>query len=494
MQRTHWIKGVACLGAALTLSLASCITLEDATASGLCGEKEMAGISLALDRYYFATYAQEAEVVSSEALSVSQTATLAAITTQSAVTTQAAIPAVPEATVAPIETTVPASATPAPKKKDKVSKRYQTLGISIANDYVNIRKHADTSSKILGKLYKGSSAKILASDGKWVRIQSGDVTGYIKKEFLAIGADAQALADKYGIKHASLKPGTITLKVRAKTSTKSTVLTLIPEDERYSVIGETQNWAKIIIDDGTEGYVAKEFVNISVSYKKAVSIKEEKEKIARKKAAEKAQEERLEQLEKERAQRAQAEKEAAQKKEQEQKREAAKQETQKKETQKKEAEKKEDTKKQESTSKKSSSSSNNNSQSSNKSSQTSYSSSSTGTEIANYAKKFVGNPYVYGGSSLTNGTDCSGFTMSIYAQFGYSIPRTSRAQSTYGKSVSLSNLKPGDLIFYKSGSTVGHVALYIGGGKVVHASNPSDGIKISNINYRKPCSARRIVD
>ena len=83
--------------------------------------------------------------------------------------------------------------------------------------------------------------------------------------------------------------------------------------------------------------------------------------------------------------------------------------------------------------------------------------------------------------------------MSVYAQFGYSIPRTSREQSTYGTSVDLSNVTEGDLIFYKNGGSVGHVALYIGGGKVVHASNPTDGIKISNMYYRQPCNARRIV-
>ena len=494
MQKTHWIKGVACLGAAMTLSLASCVTLEDATASGLCGETEMAGISLALDKYYSATYAEGTEVVTGEIAAVSQSATMAsiatpgAVITQSSVTTQAAVPVMPEVTIAPVATEAPvASATPEPKKKEKkekVSKRYRTLGISIAGDYVNIRKDSNTSSKILGKLYKGSSAKILSTDGKWVRIQSGDVTGYIKKEFLAIGADAQSLADKYGIKHASLKPGTITLKVRAKTSTNSTVLTLIPEDERYRVINETENWAKISIDDGTEGYVAKDYVNISVSYKHAVSVKEEKEKIARKEAAEKAQKERLAQLARERQERAEA-----QRKEEERQKEAARQAEQRKKEEKKE----ETSSQQNNSSKKTTTEKKSTGNSDNKSSQPTYSSSNTGSEIADYAKKFVGNPYVYGGSSLTNGTDCSGFTMSIYAQFGYSIPRTSRAQSTYGKAVSLSALKPGDLVFYKSGSTVGHVALYIGGGKVVHASNPSDGIKISNVNYRRPCSARRIV-
>lgn len=113
--------------------------------------------------------------------------------------------------------------------------------------------------------------------------------------------------------------------------------------------------------------------------------------------------------------------------------------------------------------------------------------------IASYATKFVGNPYVWGGSSLTNGADCSGFTMAVYAQFGYSLPHSSGAQAGCGRSVSFSNLQPGDLIFYRNGGSIGHVAMYIGGGRVVHASNKKDGIKISNYRYRTPACARRII-
>ena len=117
----------------------------------------------------------------------------------------------------------------------------------------------------------------------------------------------------------------------------------------------------------------------------------------------------------------------------------------------------------------------------------------TGSQIANYAKKFLGNPYKYGGTSLTNGADCSGFTQSIYKEFGYDIPRTSLEQSAYGTKVSASSIKQGDLVFYQSGKTVGHVALYIGDGEVIHASNEKDGIKISKMNYRTPYCIRRIV-
>ena len=115
--------------------------------------------------------------------------------------------------------------------------------------------------------------------------------------------------------------------------------------------------------------------------------------------------------------------------------------------------------------------------------------------VVAYALQFVGNPYVYGGSSLTNGTDCSGFTMAVYAHFGYGLPHSSGSQSGCGYAVSLDSLQPGDLLFYTNdgGSGIGHVALYIGGGQIVHASTPATGIKVSSAFYRTPVAARRIV-
>lgn len=113
----------------------------------------------------------------------------------------------------------------------------------------------------------------------------------------------------------------------------------------------------------------------------------------------------------------------------------------------------------------------------------------SGQDVANYALQFVGNPYKYGGSSLTNGTDCSGFTMSVYAHFGISLPHSSSAQLSCGKGVPYSEAKPGDIICYS-----GHVAIYIGNGKIVHASTASTGIIVSNANYRKILSVRRIIE
>ncbi len=116
---------------------------------------------------------------------------------------------------------------------------------------------------------------------------------------------------------------------------------------------------------------------------------------------------------------------------------------------------------------------------------------SSGADIASFATQFVGNPYVYGGTSLTNGADCSGFTQSVFANFGISIPRTAAAQSESGTAVSLDEIQPGDLLFYSDGSGIGHVTMYIGNDQVVHASTSSTGIIISDIDYRTPVSARR---
>ncbi len=116
------------------------------------------------------------------------------------------------------------------------------------------------------------------------------------------------------------------------------------------------------------------------------------------------------------------------------------------------------------------------------------------SRIANFALQFVGNPYVWGGTSLTNGADCSGFVQSVMRNFGISLPRTSRAQSQVGEAINSSEMQPGDLIFYANSSgTVNHVAMYIGNGQVVHASSARTGIKISNWNYRTPKVIRRVL-
>lgn len=119
--------------------------------------------------------------------------------------------------------------------------------------------------------------------------------------------------------------------------------------------------------------------------------------------------------------------------------------------------------------------------------------SNTRIDLCQYAKQFVGNPYVWGGTSLTNGADCSGFVQSVFKKYGVSLPRSSREQVNVGTKVSLADAQPGDLIFYAKGGTINHVALYIGNGQVVHASSPKTGIKISNATYRTPTAVKRVL-
>jgi len=109
--------------------------------------------------------------------------------------------------------------------------------------------------------------------------------------------------------------------------------------------------------------------------------------------------------------------------------------------------------------------------------------------VIEYALKFNGNPYVYGGTSLTKGTDCSGFVQSVFRDNEIILPRTSRDQAAQGKKVPLNKIQPADLLFYQKNGSINHVAIYIGNGKVIHASNPKYGIRITNYNYRTPCKA-----
>ena len=330
----------------------------------------------------------------------------------------------------------------------KVSK-YANKGIAIA-DVVNIRKKANTTSKVVGKIEKGAMCKNLKLKNGWAQIQSGNVKGYIRADLLAIGTEAEKIASKYATKYAVIN--TVTLKVREKNNTESRVLTLVGQDEKYKILIEGKKWCKVKVD-GEVGYVLKEYVEVAEKFATAKSMKE----ILAEQEEEEAEQASTSSTE--------STKETSSKK---------------------------------SSTKKSSSRSSSRSTSRKSSSKKSYSKagSKTGSSVASFALQFKGNPYRYGGTSLTNGTDCSGFTQSVYRNFGYSIARDSRSQySSAGRIVSMSELQAGDLLFYSNSSgRINHVALYIGGGQVVHASNPRDGIKVSNYRYRTPVRARRVIN
>jgi peptidoglycan DL-endopeptidase CwlO len=350
---------------------------------------------------------------------------------------------------------------------------YANLGISTANNYVNIREEANTDSEVVGKLYNGCATDILETVDDWVKIKSGNVEGYIKSEYLAIGSDAEELVEEVSDKYAVVK--TETLFVREEQNTDSDIVTMIPMDEKYYIENEYEEWVEISFDEEGKGFVSKEYIDIEVEFEYAISIEEEQARIAAEEAAKQAEIERLEQLAREQEEREAAERAAAEAKKATKKKKSTKASTSTSAPKQTEAAKKKSSKKTEAP-------------------KSNSGNSSKGQDIANYALKFVGNPYKWGGESLTNGADCSGFTKAIYSHFGYSIPRTSGSQSSgAGREVSVGDRQPGDLISYTKNGRVNHVAIYIGNNKVVHASNERDGIKVSTYNYRSPHKVRRIL-
>lgn len=446
MKKRSIAKATLCCGAALAIVATTKMPI--ATSATLCGEKGLAGISITLDKYC----AEE---------DIAQIVDESSVPSNNVVATSAAVE----------ETT-----------------QFDDLGISTANNYVNIRKKANEESKVIGKLYKGAAATVIEeTDGNWVKIESGSCKGYINKEFLATGLRAEELADEYGEKVATVTA--TTLKVREKADADAACLTMVPGGQTYKVVKETDEWVKIKVDEEeVKGYVSKEYVDLDVEFEQAISIKEEKEKLRKEEEERKAAEEAARQEEEERraAEAAQAA-QAAQ---------AASSSTSTRSTSASNSSHKTST----SSSNKSSSSHKTTTSSSSSSSSASKSSSSSssntqsggstvkgngsGAQVASYALQFVGNPYVWGGTSLTHGADCSGFVMSVYAHYGVSLPHSSSAQSAYGKSVSVSQAQAGDLVFYGNGG-ISHVGICIGGGRIVHAKGKDYGITTDSIGYSR---------
>lgn len=277
---------------------------------------------------------------------------------------------------------------------------YTNLGMSvISSGNLNIRQEASTDSEVVGILTNHNACELLEDAGDWYKVTSGKVTGYVSKQYLVTGAEAEAIAQQEIKTVATVN--TETLNVRAEKSTDAAVLSQVGNSEAFTVNSIADGWVEISVDDSV-GYISQDYVTVAQALPTAKTIEQVK-----------------------------------------------------------------------------------------------YGDgvSDVRASVVSYALQFVGNRYVWGGTSLEKGVDCSGFTMRILGKYGISLPHSSKAQPSYGTKISASEAKPGDLFFYGSGRSISHVAIYIGNGQIVHASNKRDGIKVSNAFYRNPiCVARYLPD
>lgn len=303
---------------------------------------------------------------------------------------------------------------------------YSNLAIADVDHYVNVRSQPDTEGEIVGKMYDGSVAQVISTaqekDGEWFQVISGDVEGYIKAEFFIYGDAAADVIEDYVTRYALVRADR--LNVRKQPDIESSRIGYMAHGEKAQILEYDDEWTQIFYGDGKEGYVSSEYISVEEEFIYAKSIEEER-----------------------------AEAEA------ERQREARETQT--------EQEAPEDT--------------------------TivveppaNYTThAELRSAIVQYALQYVGMPYVHGGRSLATGTDCSGFTSYVYAEFGYGLSRTPQGQwSSNGRSISVEEIQPGDIVCYTSGgSKCTHVGIYIGNGQIVHAANPRKGTVVNDIYY-----------
>lgn len=307
---------------------------------------------------------------------------------------------------------------------DEADMEFWNLVIAQVDNYVNVRAMPSEDGEVLGKLYDNSVGEYLGEENGWYQITSGSVTGYVKAEYCVTGDEAVALAQELDKRIATVK--TVTAYVKTEANQDADVLGYLAMGDQVLVLEESEEWCKVSIEEG-DGYVLTDLVRLHSEFVTAESKEEEAARLAEE--AKKREEAR-------KAARLAAEKEATE-------RLAALGDVEP---------------------------------------------SEIGIEIANYACQFVGNPYKWGGTSLTEGADCSGFVLSVYANFGVELPHSSSADRNVGYGVgSLAEAIPGDIICYS-----GHVAIYIGDGQIVHASTSKTGIIISKADYRTILCIRRI--
>lgn len=314
----------------------------------------------------------------------------------------------------------------AAETEDAEESEYANLAIAQVSSYVNVRSEPNTVSEVVGKMYDGSVAQILATAGEnneWFQVVSGNVEGYIKAEYFIYGDAAVSAVDDYVTRYAVVQVER--LNVRQEPDISSGRIGYIDSGERVELVEWGDEWSRVNYTAEKQGYVASMYVTVAEEFVYAKSIEEEQKELAA-----------LQELQA----RTQASEEAAPER----------------------------------------------MMVSAAPPQTNYATvSELRTAVVDYAMQYLGNKYVHGGQSLAAGTDCSGFTCYVYKTFGYSLSRTPQGQYTSaGRGIDMSQIQPGDVICYSSnGSTCTHVGLYIGNGQIIHSANPRKGVIISNYDY-----------
>ncbi len=308
-----------------------------------------------------------------------------------------------------------------------VGSEYQDLAIANVFDFVNVRSNPSTDAQIVGKIYNGAVAHVLGTAGPgldWLFIESGSVTGYIKSEYFIFGDEAAQVAEEYVDKYATVLCET--LNVREEPTSSSSRIGFVNSGEKLSVTGIEDGWIKVSYTDNKEGYVSSDFVSITEEFTYARTLEEDEAILL-------AEAERNERV-KEEAAAATAENLTYV-------------------------------------------------NISTPPSQLYTSNEELRQGIVDYAMQFLGNRYVSGGNSLSGGTDCSGFTSLIYADFGYSLSRIPQGQYTSnGRSISYEEAQPGDIVCYSgNGTSCTHVGIYIGNGMIIHSSTPARGVVTDSI-------------
>ncbi|MDD7059784.1 C40 family peptidase [Porcincola intestinalis] len=386
--------------------------------------------------------------------------------------------------------------------------------------YVNVRTQPSTDNgEVIGVLKNHDSAIIESvEDDGWYKIKSGDVEGYVAAWLIKTGDEAAAIAPTVAYNYAV--NNAVSLNVRAQADEGSDVVTSLDEGAEAEIVADEGNWFKVALDSDTYGYVSKDYVEEKTAYPTAKTIDQMMSDTEAEKQAEQAADaagstdvsadqggetvapadasqtqETVAQTDASQTQETAAQTEAPQTQETVAQTDAS--QTQETAPQTQETAAQSDAPQTQETAAQTEAPQTQETAAQTEAPQTEASApaaSATGSAVVAYASQFVGNPYVWGGTSLTSGADCSGFTMAVFANFGVSLPHYAASQLSCGTQVSIDSLAPGDLVFFSStGGEIDHVAIYVGGGSIVHAANSKSGICYSSLNWMTPVAACRVV-